>query len=171
MDLCPEFPLQVARYGAKSDFPQARAILERRVRLPAAEVAEANLFLFDAFMERRNGKIVRARANAAEAAKRFDFLQWHGYANLARTLLPDSLKAQHTATIDGRALPEILPDLTLRERQVAELVLKGQSNRAIAEKLSIKERTVEAHMTSIMGHLGVHSRHQFMARFLHEQSE
>jgi DNA-binding NarL/FixJ family response regulator len=49
-----------------------------------------------------------------------------------------------------------------REQQVAELVLQGLTNRAIADALSIKERTVESHMTSIMSRLGVRSRHQLL---------
>ena len=47
------------------------------------------------------------------------------------------------------------------ERQVLELIAEGLSNRAIAERVSISERTVEAHVTQIFQKLGPHdSAHQ-----------
>jgi DNA-binding NarL/FixJ family response regulator len=48
----------------------------------------------------------------------------------------------------------------MREQEVAELVLKGLTNRAIADALRISENTVETHMASIMTRLGIRSRHQ-----------
>jgi len=39
--------------------------------------------------------------------------------------------------------------LSHREHQVLELIAEGLSNRAIAERVSITERTVEAHVTQI----------------------
>ena len=48
--------------------------------------------------------------------------------------------------------------LTEREREVLTLVVEGLSNAAIAEALSVTERTVEYHVTNILGKLGVESR-------------
>lgn len=50
--------------------------------------------------------------------------------------------------------------LTPRERQVATLVAQGRSNREIAYTLRIEVKTVEAHITRIMGKLDVNSRVQ-----------
>lgn len=50
--------------------------------------------------------------------------------------------------------------LTSRERQIAELVARGLSNREIAERLVISKRTVDAHVNHIFGKLGVSSRVQ-----------
>jgi DNA-binding NarL/FixJ family response regulator len=41
-----------------------------------------------------------------------------------------------------------LDDLTTREREIVALVAEGLSNRGIAERLVITDRTVEAHVTS-----------------------
>ena len=50
--------------------------------------------------------------------------------------------------------------LTRREREVAALVAEGRSNRHIAEKLFVSERTAEAHVQNILIKLGFTSRTQ-----------
>jgi len=49
-------------------------------------------------------------------------------------------------------------DLTSRERQVMELILKARSNREIARQLGIEERTVRAHLARLMRKAGVDNR-------------
>lgn len=53
--------------------------------------------------------------------------------------------------------------LTRREHEVAALVAKGLTNRQIAERLFISERTAEHHVEQIRGKLGFHSRSQIAA--------
>jgi DNA-binding NarL/FixJ family response regulator len=48
--------------------------------------------------------------------------------------------------------------LSPRETEVLRLLAGGRSNRAIAESLSISERTVENHVFHILAKLGVDSR-------------
>jgi DNA-binding NarL/FixJ family response regulator len=48
-----------------------------------------------------------------------------------------------------------IDDLTERERQVLALMAEGRSNRAIAERLVITDRTVEKHVRSILGKLHI----------------
>ena len=54
--------------------------------------------------------------------------------------------------------------LTGRERQVAALVASGLSNREIAARLVISQRTVDAHVNHIFAKLGVSSRVQLTRR-------
>lgn len=58
------------------------------------------------------------------------------------------------------AVDTLLAKLTRREQQVAQEVVKGSSNKAIARELGITERTVKAHMASIFERLGVKDRLQ-----------
>jgi DNA-binding CsgD family transcriptional regulator/sugar lactone lactonase YvrE len=53
--------------------------------------------------------------------------------------------------------------LSRREREVAELVAQGLTNREIAERLFISERTAEGHVQSIRNKLGFTSRTQIAA--------
>ncbi|NLC08017.1 MAG: response regulator transcription factor [Syntrophomonadaceae bacterium] len=53
-----------------------------------------------------------------------------------------------------------LDRLTQREREVLELIAKGEANREIANRLYISEKTVKNHITSILRKLNVHDRTQ-----------
>lgn len=59
-----------------------------------------------------------------------------------------------------RSLPADAPveGLTPREREVLDLLSEGLSNRRIADRLGIGERTVKFHVNAILGKLGVSTR-------------
>jgi DNA-binding CsgD family transcriptional regulator len=61
------------------------------------------------------------------------------------------------------ALAGLARRLTAREREVAVLVARGSSNREIAERLAISERTAEGHVEQVRNKLGFHSRSQIAA--------
>lgn len=52
----------------------------------------------------------------------------------------------------------LLTKLTVREREVAEQVAKGDSNKEVARTLQITERTVKAHLAHIFERLGAKDR-------------
>lgn len=70
----------------------------------------------------------------------------HGDSGLASTRWRDELA--RVGTLSGR------------ERQVFALIGAGHSNRGIADRLHVTERTVKAHVASILAKLGVESRLQ-----------
>jgi two-component system, NarL family, response regulator LiaR len=55
---------------------------------------------------------------------------------------------------------KFVPVLTEREHEVLQLVAEGKSNRRIAEALTISEKTVKAHISNILGKLGLNDRTQ-----------
>lgn len=57
-------------------------------------------------------------------------------------------------------LPKALQNLTPREKEVLALIAKGASNKEIAQELYISERTVKAHITSILSQLALRDRTQ-----------
>jgi len=160
-----ELPLAIAQYGELTDATRARALFEARLHLPSAHVAEACAALFDAFVARRMQERERTQQMATEAAERFDRLHWYAYGDLARSLIPLTRPISATSgEAYKKPLAGSLVTLTEREQQVVELVLKGLTNRTVAEKLSISENTVEKHMNSIMRRLDIRSRHQLVDR-------
>jgi DNA-binding NarL/FixJ family response regulator len=56
------------------------------------------------------------------------------------------------ATRNGRVM-----SLTQREREVLRLLAEGESNREVAERLSISAKTVETHRANVMRKLGAGS--------------
>lgn len=51
-------------------------------------------------------------------------------------------------------------DLTAREMEVLELIVRGQSNKEIGASLTISEATVKSHINNILSKLGVTDRTQ-----------
>lgn len=59
---------------------------------------------------------------------------------------------------ENKHLNQKLALLSKRERDVADLIKTGESNKAIAARLNISERTVKAHLTSIFNKLEIPDR-------------
>jgi DNA-binding NarL/FixJ family response regulator len=53
--------------------------------------------------------------------------------------------------------------LTRREREITALIAAGLANRQIAERLVVSERTVETHVSNVLGKLGLANRTQLTA--------
>ncbi|MCZ4555270.1 LuxR C-terminal-related transcriptional regulator [Rhodococcus maanshanensis] len=65
--------------------------------------------------------------------------------------------------LQGAPTTGVASALTRRERQVADLVAQGLTNRAIAEQLVIAPRTVEGHVEHVLAKMGFTSRAQIAA--------
>lgn len=51
-------------------------------------------------------------------------------------------------------------NLTIREEQVLNLLLRGHSNRSMAKIMSVTSHTIKAHLESIYRKFGVHNKVQ-----------
>ena len=77
-----------------------------------------------------------------------------------RSVVVPSGRAKPTSTSTrGGVSPALLASgLTIREREVLELLVAGLGSRAIADKLQISMNTVRTHVQSVLTKLQVHSR-------------
>jgi DNA-binding NarL/FixJ family response regulator len=79
-------------------------------------------------------------------------------ASRGETYVPAEIAAQL-----ARAIRAPRERLTAREREILALLAEGLSNRAVAERLGIAERTVKFHVGEILGRLGATNRVQAVA--------
>jgi DNA-binding NarL/FixJ family response regulator len=84
----------------------------------------------------------------------------HDVAAGKRSLAPDVRRL----LLDNESNPVAWSEpLTTRELEVLHLVVQGARNSDIGQRLSISVKTVETHLTSIYGKLGVQSRAEAIA--------
>ncbi len=86
-------------------------------------------------------------------------------ATISDAGMRETFREAALATLTRRSAPAAAPHsaadaLTAREREVAALVARGLSNRAIAEALVLSERTAESHVANSLAKLGFSSRAQ-----------
>lgn len=96
-----------------------------------------------------SGELDEAARRIEAARDSFERVQFHGLQHAAE------LRA---ALIDERHRSDELSVLTDREREVANFVAEGSSNKEIAALLSISVRTVEEHVSRVRTKLGLSSR-------------
>ncbi|MFD1737890.1 response regulator transcription factor [Bacillus salitolerans] len=91
------------------------------------------------------------------------YLQQQPRIELELSMNQIDLMEKTTIEMDNEALKQSL-NLSTREKEVLNLVLKGHSNHEIAHTLYISEHTVKNHMTKILQKLGVADRAQAIAK-------
>jgi two-component system, NarL family, response regulator YdfI len=83
--------------------------------------------------------------------------------NLADLVRQDLLAHSREEADESGGRPDAIADaspehLTLREREVLEMMMEGLSNKEIAAHLNISAHTVKFHISSILGKLGASTR-------------
>lgn len=127
------------------------------------------------------GTKVIALTSFTEDDKVFPAIQAGASSYLLKDVSPDALVDAIRAAHHGEARlhPEVMrklmaqvaahpvhsnpangPQLTDREHEVVRLVTQGRSNREIADSLVISEKTAKAHISNILGKLGLEDRTQ-----------
>jgi DNA-binding NarL/FixJ family response regulator len=143
--------------AAAGDDEQALAALGRAAelfgRLPLP-LDEGRTLLALGAAQRRARRKRDAHASLDRSARIFDERGARLWAEQARREL---------ARIGGRA--PAAAGLTASERRVAELVAEGLTNKEVAGRLFVTDRTVEGHLSHIYAKLGVRSRAELARRF------
>lgn len=96
-------------------------------------------------------------AQAIQAAHKRLYLFDSAIGGKVVAALRDSASAQQSVAMPAVAK---IPELSAREIDVLRLIAQGSSNREIAQVLVISEGTVKAHISNILGRLGLRDRTQ-----------
>jgi DNA-binding NarL/FixJ family response regulator len=94
-------------------------------------------------------------------------------AQVESSLKQASRLIQHKDAKSGEGTPKIqVPfdvELTPTELRVVQFVARGMANREIAEELNVSQRTIESHVSNMLGKTGLHNRTE-LARWAIENS-
>ncbi|MDO7882835.1 LuxR family transcriptional regulator [Antiquaquibacter soli] len=143
------------------------ALFDRQARHAAAEATGD-----------RAGLVAVAEEWAASGARLFAAEAFASAARAARRAEEHraavSLQAsadEHARACGGASTPllqftEELSPLTRREREIGALAAQGLSSKEIADRLFLSARTVDNHLQSLYGKLGIRGRHELKAASL-----
>jgi DNA-binding CsgD family transcriptional regulator len=176
---CWALAIATARSGDAADAARMRDLLARSHGRP--RVVRAHRLLLDAFAQPEGARERVRRARLAE--RHFAALGWLPHRALALELAGDAPAARAAYAAMGAAARSTARDtapaagddrlraLSARQRQIAELIALGATNRAIAGRLHISEHTVEHHVSNVFARLGLRSRAQLTALVVSSRSE
>jgi non-specific serine/threonine protein kinase len=100
----------------------------------------------------------------AAARSQLDEAAWKAALAEGRAMSTVEAVAYALSKEDAATADKPPPSLTRREREVATLVAQGCTNRQIATRLFVSERTVETHVANALSKLNLHSRKQVASR-------
>ncbi|MCK0115691.1 helix-turn-helix transcriptional regulator [Isoptericola sp. S6320L] len=164
---------ELTAWGRSASDPQSPALLLRCAALLAASDADADARFHEAHVShlasggtfeaartlllhgsrlRRRRRPSDARDRLRDALRLFERAGADPWADRTRTELRAAGGAQH------RPAPGDLTGLTPHQLRIARRVAAGDTNREIAERLSVSVRTVDCHLRNIFVALGVRSR-------------
>jgi non-specific serine/threonine protein kinase len=106
------------------------------------------------------------RAGGDLGPRRFETLFDQGAKRDPGQLVEAALADADELCHPDAAGPDPGSGLTGREREIADLVASGMSNREIAEQLVISKRTVDSHVEHVFAKLGITSRVQLAMKLL-----
>lgn len=177
-------------WGAQADMLAAHPIAA-----PTVDRLNARLAMLDgdsaraAALAERSAAVCRAQARGVEAAEsevvlgqaRLASSDVAGAARTLRELVAESDRLGHKAVRRsvgqklgraGRRLPPVAGEgwasLSVREAEIAHLILAGHETVPIARALMISPQTVRVHTSRILAAFGVGTRVQLVARFVAE---
>jgi DNA-binding CsgD family transcriptional regulator len=147
-----------ARYGELEEGRLAADALNAFVA-PSRKYVKAHALLARAHFLFRCDERTAWIDQAGDAARAFNAMGMRRWMNEAMLLLVRQETDNFPRRRRGRPMGSAL---TGREQQVAHLIRRGARNREVAAALQISEHTVERHVSSILGRLGLRSRWQIV---------
>jgi DNA-binding CsgD family transcriptional regulator len=165
----PSLAVLAAMYGRREDAARASELLERWSAPLGNTIGRTYDDLVDGLTMRRY-RSGPARAAGERAAQGFrssglryleaQALELAGDVAAARDVYRQTGALRDVERLaEGTRIPKrAVSALSEREKQITRLVAEGKHNREIASELDISARTVETHLTSIYGKLGISSR-------------
>jgi DNA-binding NarL/FixJ family response regulator len=139
------------------------AIRQIKARHPQVEVVILTTYDDDANIVR--GLRAGARGYLLKDTGRKALFEAIRAAARGESLLPSAVVEKVVAHL-AEPQPAQAEELSARECQVLAMLAQGATNKAIATRLHISERTVKAHVTSMFNKLGVNSRAEAVAAAL-----
>ncbi|AZO06386.1 MULTISPECIES: response regulator transcription factor [unclassified Mesorhizobium] len=128
-------------------------------------VSETNADVAQALKAGARGYVLKGVGSKALAEILRDVANGQSYVSpsLSARLLSDLLQPTGSK-------PDPLAQLTGREAEILKLVAEGLSNKEVAARLSLQEKTVKHHMTRVLAKLNVRNRTE-AALLMHEARE
>jgi DNA-binding NarL/FixJ family response regulator len=108
-----------------------------------------------------NAIVAGAKGYVHEAAAAAEFLQAARVVSQGSVWAPRhvlSMFIERVCSAPARSVPAGSVTLTVREKEVLELLVAGRSNKEIGSPLGIGERTVKAHVAKLLRKVGVQNR-------------
>ena len=169
-----EVLLPVAVCCSEASVERARTRLDHAAAAAQNPFADAYRELFEAYAAARFGSRERKMVHAKSAAALLRKLRMPLLEAEAFELAEQPARSVAICeTIGARRLPRRIgprpkrrsstTHLTTREREIVDVALRGLPNSAIADELSLSERTVEAHLAAAYRKLGVRSRGELIS--------
>ncbi len=136
------------------------AIQQIKARSPVVEIVILTTYDDDEYIVQ--GLRAGARGYLLKDTGRQALFETIRAAARGESLLPSAVVDKVVAHL-GAPRPVAAGSLSEREQEVLALLAEGASNKEIAMRLQITERTVKAHVTSILNKVGVNSRTEAVA--------
>jgi ATP/maltotriose-dependent transcriptional regulator MalT len=149
--------MELGDHATKRDVSTFLSAMDAMGELPLYAATSAHVW---AIAAHDAGDLDAARLHADAAASQYRILGWPEHERRVEAL----------GTFPRTGAEPVPPVLSMREREIAELVAQGLANKHLATRLSVSQRTIEKHLTSIFDKLGVRNRSELTA-FVVRQSE
>lgn len=145
----------------KCDGLEATRLIKRElphVKIVILTVSDDDQNLFEAIKSGAQGYLLKD----LEPAKLYDLLESIslGEAPLSGVVAAKILKEFARPITDSAPSPDMVDELTEREKDILQLVVDGKTNKEIATSLFIAENTVKIHLRNILEKLHLQNRIQ-----------